>query len=344
MKDSKRSWSRGDIFLLALLFYLLGMLTAVIVCVFLLHTNREASWPIHFFTYQEKIGWEEEMKVGPIVQTGSPEQPIDDPAPISPYKHNQLWETTTVLRSALYQFVKANGYMPQSLDVLTHPFPNNYLTAIPKEPLTYSAEISHIFTDQGGWVYQPRVIEDLIDGELQGQIEEALFPNVNEGKNLPFNPISLVLEQDTYTLRVISGDKVLRSYEVGLGRDGRTPEGHFSVAKKMMNPNSHRFPAGQNPYGKRGLELEGGIYAIHGTNNPDSIGNNLSNGCIRLQNQDVVELYSMVPLYTPVEILPEGVKKEWREPFLTADSGQPLYSEKERPEEADPDHFYNWAY
>ena len=52
--------------------------------------------------------------------------------------------------------------------------------------------------------------------------------------------------------------------------------------------------------GVAALTLRGGEYAIHGTNNPDSIGGFVSYGCIRMYNQDITELYRMVSVGTPV--------------------------------------------
>jgi lipoprotein-anchoring transpeptidase ErfK/SrfK len=56
----------------------------------------------------------------------------------------------------------------------------------------------------------------------------------------------------------------------------------------------------RNPMGVAALTLRGGEYAIHGTNNPRSIGGFVSHGCIRMYNRDIRELYSMVSVGTPV--------------------------------------------
>jgi lipoprotein-anchoring transpeptidase ErfK/SrfK len=56
----------------------------------------------------------------------------------------------------------------------------------------------------------------------------------------------------------------------------------------------------QNPMGAAALTLSGGEYAIHGTNNPGSIGGFVSYGCIRMHNQDIVDLYQRIGVGTPV--------------------------------------------
>ena len=58
--------------------------------------------------------------------------------------------------------------------------------------------------------------------------------------------------------------------------------------------------APDNPMGAAALTLRGGEYAIHGTNNPRSIGGFVSHGCIRMYNSDIRELYRLVDVGTPV--------------------------------------------
>jgi lipoprotein-anchoring transpeptidase ErfK/SrfK len=72
------------------------------------------------------------------------------------------------------------------------------------------------------------------------------------------------------------------------------------------NPNLPAvIPGGapNNPMGEAVLGLDRGNYAIHGTNNPASIGHYVSHGCIRMYNQDIVDLYGRVPVGTPVHVL-----------------------------------------
>jgi lipoprotein-anchoring transpeptidase ErfK/SrfK len=57
-----------------------------------------------------------------------------------------------------------------------------------------------------------------------------------------------------------------------------------------------------NPMGPRAMTLSGGQYAIHGTNKPSSIGTFASYGCIRMYNQDIVDLFDRVSVGTPVVV------------------------------------------
>ena len=69
-------------------------------------------------------------------------------------------------------------------------------------------------------------------------------------------------------------------------------------------------PGPHNPMGARGLYLYEGnkdtLYRIHGTNQPEYIGRAISSGCIRMTNEDVIDLYNRVRLGTPVVVLPRG--------------------------------------
>lgn len=88
-------------------------------------------------------------------------------------------------------------------------------------------------------------------------------------------------------------------YPCAVGRPSTpTPRGQWHVVAKVEHP-------GWAVLGTRWMELDvpWGRYGIHGTNAPWSIGHWVSNGCIRMYNHDVEELYEMVPLGTPVRIV-----------------------------------------
>lgn len=98
-------------------------------------------------------------------------------------------------------------------------------------------------------------------------------------------------------LKLYEDGKLLRMYPVALGAPKtQTPIGHWRVVDKQRGWG--------NGFGTRwlGLDVPWGIYGIHGTNRPSSIGQYASNGCIRMYNKDVEELYKRVPEGTPVVI------------------------------------------
>jgi lipoprotein-anchoring transpeptidase ErfK/SrfK len=123
---------------------------------------------------------------------------------------------------------------------------------------------------------------------------------------------------NTYLYYVMGNGKAVR-YGIGVGREGFTWSGTQNVTKKaewpdwtppsemvQRQPYLPRFMAGGpgNPLGARAMYLGSSIYRIHGTNAPQTIGQRVSSGCIRLTNEDVADLYSRVTVGTKVVVLP----------------------------------------
>jgi lipoprotein-anchoring transpeptidase ErfK/SrfK len=124
---------------------------------------------------------------------------------------------------------------------------------------------------------------------------------------------------NTYLYYVLGAGKAIR-YGTGVGREGFTWSGVQSIARKAewpdwippaemvaRQPYLPRFMAGGlgNPLGARALYLGGTIYRIHSSNQPSTIGGQVSSGCIRMVNEDVIDLfYGRVDLGTKVVVLP----------------------------------------
>ena len=123
---------------------------------------------------------------------------------------------------------------------------------------------------------------------------------------------------NTYLYLVLGNGKALR-YGVGVGREGFTWSGVERVTRMLewpdwtppeemilRQPYLPRFMAGgeTNPLGARALYLGNTIYRIHGTNQPSTIGTFVSSGCIRLTNEDVMDLHRRVQVGTRVVVLP----------------------------------------
>ena len=108
-------------------------------------------------------------------------------------------------------------------------------------------------------------------------------------------------------------------YGIGVGREGFTWSGTQTIAKKAEWPDwtpppemiarqpylpRHMAGGPGNPLGARAMYLGGTVYRIHGTNAPHTIGTRVSSGCLRLVNEDVIDLYSRVQVGTKVIVLP----------------------------------------
>jgi len=122
----------------------------------------------------------------------------------------------------------------------------------------------------------------------------------------------------TYLYFILGADKAIR-YGIGVGREGFTWSGVKTIERKTewpdwippadmlhRQPYLPRFMAGGpgNPLGARAIYLAGTVYRIHGTNAPDTIGKQVSSGCIRMLNEDVIDLYQRAHVGTKVIVLP----------------------------------------
>jgi len=123
---------------------------------------------------------------------------------------------------------------------------------------------------------------------------------------------------NTYLYFVLGSGHALR-YGIGVGREGFTWSGRETITRKAewpdwtppeemlrRQPYLPRVMAGGpgNPLGARAMYLGGTIYRIHGTNQPNTIGEHVSSGCIRMVNEDVIDLYSRTNIGTKVIVLP----------------------------------------
>ncbi|WP_443662524.1 L,D-transpeptidase [Clostridium sp.] len=109
---------------------------------------------------------------------------------------------------------------------------------------------------------------------------------------------NIIVNIDAKKLTLFKDGKVFKTYSIATGKTTTpTPKGTFKIINKAFNPGG--------PFGVRwlGLNIPGGDYGIHGTNNPSSIGKSVSNGCIRTFNNNIIELYNLVPVGTSVKIV-----------------------------------------
>ena len=134
-------------------------------------------------------------------------------------------------------------------------------------------------------------------------------------------PGTVIIDTGNTALYYVLGQNRAIRYGVGVGREGFTWAGTQTITRKAEWPDWHppaqmiarqpylpRFVAGGpgNPLGARAMYLGGTVYRIHGTNAPETIGTQVSSGCIRLTNEDVSDLYARVNVGTKVIVLPKN--------------------------------------
>ncbi|MFO1092947.1 MAG: L,D-transpeptidase [Planctomycetaceae bacterium] len=143
---------------------------------------------------------------------------------------------------------------------------------------------------------------------VSGAAEQDSTPRLKAGQSLkvikgPFGDVDL----SDYEITVHCHGHYVYRFPVGIGKDGSTPIGTFTVEDKVVNP-QYNGPEGTiaaddpaNPIGERWISLGGG-YGIHGTIDPDSIGKSESRGCIRMHNKDVEIVYDLLTVGSEVVI------------------------------------------
>ncbi|MBM4017681.1 MAG: LysM peptidoglycan-binding domain-containing protein [Planctomycetes bacterium] len=145
----------------------------------------------------------------------------------------------------------------------------------------------------------------LIPLELVMKLNGLASPGINAGQSLKVlqGPVNVEIFKERHELQAWIGDVCIRIYPIAVGKGNSTPEGTFVVRNKVQNPpyqpqhkarSEHREAgAPDNPLGSRWIDI-GNHYGVHGTIDPPSIGHDVSEGCIRMHNKDVEELYDLV--------------------------------------------------
>ncbi|MFT0859333.1 L,D-transpeptidase [Ancylobacter sp. G4_0304] len=129
---------------------------------------------------------------------------------------------------------------------------------------------------------------------------------------------TIIVDTGARFLYLVQGDGTAVRYGIGVGREGFGWTGTQRISRKAEWPDwrppaemvqrrpdlPNYMPGGEdNPLGARALYLGDTLYRIHGSNEPDSIGQAVSSGCFRMRNQDVIDLYNRVGVGTVVKVI-----------------------------------------
>jgi lipoprotein-anchoring transpeptidase ErfK/SrfK len=133
-----------------------------------------------------------------------------------------------------------------------------------------------------------------------------------------YSPGTIVIRTSERRLYLVLSDGKALRYPVGVGKAGKQWQGEAQIVAKFIRPAwmppaevKHDIPSipnyipggvPSNPMGAAAMVLTGGEYAIHGTNRPGSVGGFVSYGCIRMYNADILSLYRLVSIGTPVVV------------------------------------------
>lgn len=140
--------------------------------------------------------------------------------------------------------------------------------------------------------------------------------NLSENKIIPGRkikvwntPFSILVDKSQNTLILKTDEEIFKTYIVSTGANNSTPVGTFKIVNKLENPTW--FKAGavvasgspENVLGTRWMGWNIPGYGIHGTIEPQNLGKQITQGCVRMANKEVEELYSIVPVGTEVIIV-----------------------------------------
>lgn len=213
----------------------------------------------------------------------------------------------SLIQSGIAQYKVLNGRFPGDLNELSSTTPDNILSVVPS-----------------GFTY-----------EQVSNNGYSVFPTSNGKKCVcSVEKLKLVFYPDTNELALVQGEEVMKVYSVASGKKGITlPFKKSNVTKRVVDPNG-----GKGVYGTRGIALTDN-YAIHGTNREELVGQNVSNGCLRMKQVDIEELYPYVTIGMEFEVRegkPDQEKYTNGLPFL----GKQVNKERE----VTPKTTYKWNY
>ncbi len=153
--------------------------------------------------------------------------------------------------------------------------------------------------------------------QVERQLDPRFLPQIVDYSG-PHRPGTVIIDTESKFLFLVEGNGRARRYGIGVGRPGFEWAGVKTITRKAewpdwrppaemlkRRPDLPRYMAGgpENPMGARALYLGSTLYRVHGTNEPHTIGQAVSSGCIRMRNEDVTDLYERVRVGTKVIVI-----------------------------------------
>lgn len=122
-------------------------------------------------------------------------------------------------------------------------------------------------------------------------------------------PFTILVDKTQNILYLKSGEEIIKTYIVSTGANNSSPVGTFKIVEKLPNPTWFKSGAvvapgsPENVLGTRWMGFDLAGYGIHGTTDPQNLGKQVTQGCVRMNNTEVEELYTIVPKGTEVTIV-----------------------------------------
>lgn len=192
----------------------------------------------------------------------------------------------------------------------------NYRGAVPMQPVAMPAARARAAEPDGS--YQQAALGPAPAMKRASREIDPMYLPQTVAYATRYRPGTIVIDTSERFLYLIEGEGQARRYGIGVGRPGFTWAGVKSITRKSEWPDWRPPPemlkrqphlptymegGPNNPLGARAMYLGSSMYRIHGTTEPWTIGQAVSSGCIRLRNEDVVDLYDRVKVGTTVVVM-----------------------------------------
>ncbi|MCA9402886.1 MAG: L,D-transpeptidase family protein [Candidatus Omnitrophica bacterium] len=219
---------------------------------------------------------------------------------------------------------KAEGELPKAQQILRLIY-NEYIDYEHIEEVQRELEAINMRIIFSNAPSPSAVIHEVVKGDTLGELAKkygTTIELIKRSNNLDSNIIrigqklriwrgefNIFVDKSQNILILKEGDNVIKVYNVSTGKNNSTPVGSFKITSKLTDPvwfNKGVVVPPESPanvLGSRWLGFDIPGYGIHGTVDPDKIGQQVTAGCVRMRNSDVEELYSIIPVGTQVAIV-----------------------------------------
>jgi lipoprotein-anchoring transpeptidase ErfK/SrfK len=263
----------------------------------------------------------EAASAGPLQLTLDHPPPMDQSGAAEPQPPQRVAQPQSNLGGGFIQFLFGGAarepLIQRPFQPLPEPNPRGYQPGQPDDEAQQAALMqlssndpaTFVPSSQGDLMHQGDMAHPPVDPKYDRQLVDYR----SEEK-----PGTIVIDTPHHFLFLVQDNGKAMRYGIGVGRPGFTWEGVKTISAKkewpdwrpppemiQRRPDLPRYMAGgpENPLGARAMYLGSTVYRIHGSNEPWTIGSNVSSGCIRLRNADVIDLYGRVQVGTKVVVL-----------------------------------------
>lgn len=205
-------------------------------------------------------------------------------------------------------------------------YDKNYVGEMKEHRAVFEDTLIHLAREYNLGFVEMRAANPTLDPWIPGAGAKVILPMRHLLPDAPREGIVINLpEMRLYAY--VNGDDAPYTFPIGIGREGLgTPIGTTKVVRKVEGPvwrptprmrkedpklPEAVYPGPENPMGTHALYLGWPQYAMHGTNKPYGIGRRVSSGCIRLYPESITQLYKLIPVGTPVNVINEPIKVAW---------------------------------